>query len=92
MSKVYVQVDVNGECETKYFISSDKSSDYSAVSDMVVTKVKNFDKCLTKNSAQEGLFADQQPHYPSERVSSDMYSYFNPMPNTKAYMYCIRSY
>jgi len=61
------QLDVNGECETKYVINSEPSVDYSSVSHMVVTKVKDFNKCLTRNSFEQGLFAGL-PHYSSERV------------------------
>ena len=62
-------MDVNGECETKYVINSDRpSSSSSSVSKMIVTKVKNFDKCLSKNSFEQGLFADL-PHFESERAS-----------------------
>jgi len=58
---------VNGECETKYVIKSQPSDDYSSVSNMVVTKVKNFDKCMTRNSFEQGIFAGL-PHYSSEKV------------------------
>lgn len=61
------QLDVNGECETKYVINSEPSADLSSVSKMVVTKVKNFDKCLTRNSFEQGLFAGL-PHDKSEKV------------------------
>jgi len=61
------QLDVNGECETKYVIDSEASLDYSSVSNMKVTKVKNFNKCLTRNSFEYGVFAGL-PHYSSERV------------------------
>ena len=64
-----VQRDVNGECETKYVINSEPSSDLSSVSNMIVTKVKNFDKCLTRNSFELGLFAGL-PHYDAEKVCS----------------------
>ena len=60
-------MDVNGECETKYVINSEPSVDYSTVSNMVVTKVKNLDKCLTRNSFEQGLFAGL-PHYQTEKV------------------------
>jgi len=48
-------------------INSEPSVDYSSVSNMVVTKVKNFDKCLTRNSFEQGIFAGL-PHYSSEKV------------------------
>ena len=64
---VLFQLDVNGECETKYVINSEEPQDISSVSNMVVTKVKNFDKCLTRNSFEQGLFAGL-PHFPSEKV------------------------
>jgi len=58
---------VNGECETKYVINSQPSEDLSTVSNMVVTKVKDLDKCVTRNSFEEGLFAGL-PHYKTEKV------------------------
>jgi len=64
---VLFQRDVNGECETKYVIKPESSIDFSSVSNMVVTKVKNFDKCLSRNSFEQGLFAGL-PHYPTEKV------------------------
>ena len=64
---VLFQLDVNGECETKYVIKPQPSVDLSSVSNMVVTKVKNLDKCITRNSLEQGLFAGL-PHYPSEKV------------------------
>jgi len=64
---VLFQLDVNGECETKYEINSEEPQDISSVSNMVVTKVKNFDKCLTRISFEQGLFAGL-PHFPSEKV------------------------
>jgi len=67
---VLFQLDVNGECETKYVIKSQPSVDYSSVSNMVVTKVKNLDKCLTRNSFGQGIFSGL-PHYSSEKVLPD---------------------
>jgi len=64
-----LQLDVNGECETKYMINSEAAIDYSSVSNMKVTKVKNFDKCLTRNSFEEGVFAGL-PHHSTEKVMS----------------------
>ena len=64
---VLFQLDVNGECETKYVIKPEPSVDYSSVSNMVVTKVKNLDKCITRNSMEHGIFAGL-PHYSSEKV------------------------
>jgi len=60
---------VNGDCETKYVINSERSLDLSSVSNMRVTKVKNLDKCLTRNSFEQGLFAGL-PHYETEKVRS----------------------
>ena len=64
---VGVQLDVNGECETKYVIKSRESSSLSSVSDMLVSKVKNLDKCTKRNSFELGLFAGL-PHYDTEKV------------------------
>ena len=64
---VLFQLDVNGECETKYVIKPEPSVDYSSVSNMVVAKVKNLDKCITRNSMEHGIFAGL-PHYSSEKV------------------------
>jgi len=64
---IWFQLDVNGECETKYVINSEPSVDYSSVSNMVVTKVKDLNKCITRNSFEQGLFAGL-PHHPSEKV------------------------
>jgi len=63
-----LQLDVIGECETKYVIKTDASGERSSVSEMVVSKVKNFGNCLAKNSFDQGLFA-HLPHYSSEKVS-----------------------
>jgi len=52
-----MEVDANGECETKYVIRSRESSSLSSVSDMLVSKVKDLDKCTKRNSFELGLFA-----------------------------------
>ena len=68
---VGVQLDVNGECETKYVIKSRESSSLSSVSDMLVSKVKNLDKCTKRNSFELGLFAGLA-HYDTEKVVSPL--------------------
>ena len=73
---VWFQLDVNGECETKYVIHSKPSLDLSSVSNMVVTKVKNFDKCITRNSFEQGVFAGL-PHRESDRVSYVIHNAFS---------------
>ena len=74
---VLFQWDVNGECETKYVIKSEPSVDYSSVSNMVVTKVKDLNKCLTRNSFEQGVFAGL-PHYSSEKVCLHPFSFLLP--------------
>jgi len=51
------QSDVTGECETKYIVNSDVNTTSDGPPTILVTTVRNFDKCLKKPLYVEGFLA-----------------------------------
>jgi len=58
---------VTGECETKYVVNSDVNTRSVSPTTMLVTAIRNFDKCAKKPHHIEGLFAGVYVHH-SEKV------------------------
>ena len=68
-----IELDVNGERETKYVINSEKPQDISSVSNMIVTKIKNFDQCRQMKTLIYSTFvnlASVMSHFPEIRETS----------------------